>query len=372
MRFLVVSLLTLFVSGRAAYAEAKASVARDAQILDLHRRAEHAAKSGEYSELRSLTAQEANLFLASGRGADAGELNVQLGELNQVQGIFTASEVAYKKGIELLTRYAPSDDMRRVVAMDDLGWLYLTWGRALDGARLMEEARIRADKAKPTDPTLVRHLDIQAAFLMVTGKYSDAQKHWTRALAIGKAVYGPDSPKYDDVFVHYGQGSALWGDYKTAEEMFKRYLSIEGDSILTTPTARAVAIGELARVYTQERRYDDAEQSFTTAIQLVNKKPDEAPLVRSMILSYFGDYYMARQDWSAAQTQYREVLRIQQSVLGENRAVASSMISLSNALGKLHLKKEAHDLMTQAKAILASRKNVADNATVDIMSLRRE
>jgi outer membrane protein assembly factor BamD (BamD/ComL family) len=85
-----------------------------------------------------------------------------------------------------------------------------------------------------------------------------------------------------------------------------------------------------------------------------------------------GDYYMARGDWSNAQARYSEALRIQQSVLGENRAVAVSMIALSKALKKLHLKDQARNLMARAKTILSSHTDPLQQATVDVMALRRQ
>ena len=91
-----------------------------------------------------------------------------------------------------------------------------------------------------------------------------------------------------------------------------------------------------------------------------------------MILSYLGDSSMAQGDWESAQSQYRQALRIQESVLGENNVVAESMLSLAKALKKLNLKGEAKDLAGRAKAILAAGKNPFTSNTVDVMALRRQ
>jgi hypothetical protein len=68
--------------------------------------------------------------------------------------------------------------------------------------------------------------------------------------------------------------------------------------------------------------------------------------------------------------QYREALNLQQRVLGKNNAVAASMISLSKALKKLHLKDQARQLVAQAKAIAASEKTPLRDQTVDVLALR--
>jgi tetratricopeptide (TPR) repeat protein len=344
----------------------------DDAVRLLHVQAVQAVEGGQYEEARQSYVKEINLLLAKGRQAEAAGAYTELGEITQIHGSFSAAEGNYRNGRELLERYGPPNDLRLVTVLDDLGWLYVTWGRITDGSRLLDQARKKAETARSDEPTLIRHLDTQAAYLVVVGKYSEAQKAWTRALEIGSVNYGPDGPEYDNVLVHFGQGSALYGDFKVAEHMFRRYMEIEGRVSQAPSTAHAVVAGELARVYMLLHKYSEAQTWFDDATGILNNNPDEAPLVRSMVLSYLGDYYMVRGDWANAQNQYRETLKIQRDVLGENRAVASSMISLSNALKKLHLKDEARELTNRAKAIFAAQPNAVRDQTVDVMALRRE
>jgi tetratricopeptide (TPR) repeat protein len=344
--------------------------ANSSEVHDVQARPPRVAN---FDEARQLYLQKANLLLANGKQAEAGANYIELGEITQVHGLLPAAEAIYKKGIGLLKRSEQPNDPRLVIALDDLGWLYITWGRVLDGARLLDQARSKADLVQPDDPRLIRHLDTQAAYLLVEGKYSEAEKSWTQALDIGKMNYGPDSPEYDSILVHYGQGSEIMGDYKNAEQLFQRYLAIEDRQPPAEPSARAVAAGELARIYTELHKYSQAQSWFNTATSIMNLDPDHAPLARSIILSYLGDYYMAQGEWFKAQAPYRDALSIQQKVLGDNRAVAASMMSLSNALKKLHLKDEAKDLVKRAQAILSvqQKQNPLADETVDVMALRR-
>ena len=362
-----ITAITFFLFASAAIAQNGIDSGRDLQI-----RAARAAELGNYDEARKIYAQELSLLLANGRHAEAGDIYLRLGEINQINGTFPAAEATYKKGLDLLKSSLQPNDLRLVMALDDLGWLYVTWGKFNDGSHLLDQARTRADSADPNDPRLIRHLDTHAAYLMVAGRYSEAQKDWTRALEVGNKNYGPDSPKYDTILVHYGQGSVLRGDYRVAEQMFKRYLAIENYDQSETTTAHAVAAGELARVYTQLHRYPEAQNWFETSTRILNQQPEQAPLIRSMILSYWGDFYMTQGDWSNAQAQYREALGIQEKVLGENRAVASAMISLSSALKKLHFKDEARSLIARAKAIFSAQRNPLEQATVDVLALRHQ
>ncbi len=346
---LIFIVVALSVSGLRAYAETSGDLARNYDM-----KAVRAADLGRYYEARKLYLQELDLLLAKGKRVEAGAVYTQLGEISQIHGAFPTAETSLKKGLELLRHYAQPNDWRMVVTLDDLGWLYITWGKFMEGARLMNLARTQAEAAQPEDPRLIRHFDSQAAYLVVAGRYSEAQKDWNRALEIGKSNYGPDGREYDNILVHFGQANALNGNYDAAAQMFRRYLAIE-DRLSDVPiTSRAVAAAELAHVYVLQHKYPQAQCWFDDALGILKKNPEDAPLMRSMVLSYLGDHYMAQQDWSNAQLQYRQALTMQQNVLGENHAVAASMILLSKALRKLHSKDEAKQLAGCRKRLLGT------------------
>ncbi len=307
-----------------------------------------------------------------GRQADAGAAYIDLAQIEQMRGAFPAAEMNYKKAIDLLKRSAQPNDLRLVMALDDLGWLYVSWGKLMDGSRLMDEARMKADGARPDDARLIRHLDTQAAYLMVRGRYSEAQTNWNRALEIGRLRYGSDASRYDDVLLHSGQASALYGDYDAAVQAFRQYLEIEGRGSNRPNASSAVAAGELGHVYVQQHKLSEARPLFDQALGIFNQSLGQAPLAHSMVLCYLGDFYMAQQDWRDAAAAYRQALTMQQRVLGDTQAVVASMISLSKALKKLHAKDEAKNWLEHAKAILAAERNSFQEHTVDVLALRQQ
>ena len=149
---------------------------------DLQVKASREAAFGSYSEACKLYTQALKLLLARGQEAEGGAVYIKLGEINQMHGAFSLAEVNYNSGLDLLKRYAKPNDFRLVIALDDLGWLDIMWGRLMEGSRLLDQARMKAEEAPPNDPRLIGHLDTQAAYLTTTGKYSEARKLWTRAL----------------------------------------------------------------------------------------------------------------------------------------------------------------------------------------------
>jgi tetratricopeptide (TPR) repeat protein len=329
-----------------------------------------AADLGSYTDTGKSNQHTADLLLAKGRPTEAGAVYMELGEDAQVHGSFSTAEVDFKKGLDLLQRYVQPNDLRLVTAMDDLGWLYMTWGKAVEGSRLMDLAWAKANGAEPNAPLLIRHLDSHAAYQMIKGRYSEAQKDWNRAIEIGRLNFGPDGPEYDSVFLHFGQASALSGDYDVAAQMLRLYLEIEDRVSSTWSTTQAIAAAELGHVYVHLHKLPEARPWFEKAAGVFQNVPDDSPLVRSLVLSYLGDYYMAQQDWNNAQLQYRQALNLQRSVLGENQAVAASMIALSRALTKLHRKDEAKNLVARAKAIIAAKSDPLEGQTVDVLALR--
>jgi len=152
MIFTVFFLLALSVSGGLAYAESGMDLVRHLQTK-----------------------------ITEGKQVDAAVVYAKLGELTQIHGAFPAAETNSKKSIDLFNRYAPPNDLHLVTALDDLGWLYITWGKYVDGSRIMDLARTKAEGAQPNDPSLIRHLDCQAAYQVVAGKVLRAQKNWNGA-----------------------------------------------------------------------------------------------------------------------------------------------------------------------------------------------
>ena len=338
---------------------------------ELNNRATRAANLGDFRMARALYLRELALLAATNDLGESGPVYSALGEIEQVAGRFPSAESSYQRSIALSKQYLKPHDIRLATALDDLGWLYVTWGRFQAGSRLMDEASELAEGAPGSDPELIRHLDAQAAYRVVQGKYSEAEKDWDRALRIGKAIYGPHAHQYASILIHYGQALDLFSDYARAVEFFRDYLSIEQHSRTDPGSSLAVAAGELAHAYTQLRKFQDAQIWFRYSLGIFKQDRDQAPLAYSMVLSYLGDYYMAKADWNQAAEQYREELEIQRGVLGENHAVASTMMSLSGALRKLHQKHESKQLEENAKAILAAERRPSQQ-TIDVLALRRQ
>jgi tetratricopeptide (TPR) repeat protein len=339
---------------------------------DLHNLAVLSSEIGLDDAARMYYEWELGILQRHGRIVDAGVVYTALAELSQTSGHFSKAEAEYKRAIATFDHSSYPSDLHVVAALDELGWLYITWGRLEDGSRLLDEARAKAEHSPLSSPSAIRHLDTQAAYRVILGEYTQAQRLWKQALTIGASYYGPQAHEYDNVLMHFGQASVRIGDYKTAEDMLQRYIANEGPASSPMNTTRAMVTSELAHLYTTQHRYPAARSLFEKAVAMMQDAPEKAPLSRSMVFSYFGDYLMAQCDWQAAEQRYRQALTLQQGVLGDTRAVASSMERLSKALRKLHRKNEAEELIAEARRIWVAQPDLPySRNTVDVQAFRQ-
>ncbi len=351
------------------------NVPADRLADDLHSMGLLYSDAGRYEDAEKTFQRELDLLAASDRQSASGRVYLALGGVLQLEGAFSAAENSYKNAIDVFERYAGPKDPQTAAALNGLGWLYTLWGKMDQADQLLQKARNLAEKSMaPDDPGLIRFLDTNASFLTMTGKYSEAEKLWKRAVDIGESAYIGQEGKFDEVFLHLGQLYGILRDYGSAENMFQRFLAVDKQMVRTDASVRAVVTAELARIYTDQHKFADAESLFNKSMALLQSERDKVPLSYSLVQSYLGDYYMERSRWRDAEEQYRSALKLRTAMLGQNATdVATSMFSLSKALGKLHRKKEAEQYLAQALSIVASQKNgFSPDATVDIRAFREK
>ena len=338
---------------------------------DLHSIASISAALGRYEDAEKFYRRELDVLERRGENVEAGLTYTSLAEVLQIEGSFGDAEASYNKAVALLNQYAGPGDLRTARALNAMGWLYTLWGKVDKARQILQKALVAATRALPEDsPKWIRFLDVQASFLTTTGKYSEAEKLWRKALQIGKKAYAGDGLQYEEVFLHLGQAYATAGDERSAEEMFRSFLAIQ-KPIGTPGVTEAVVRAELGKTYTNLQNLKQAEPLLLESVRMIEATPGKVPLAHALILSYLGDYYMARGQWSDAEVQYRKALKMREDMLSESSPdVAASMVSLSKALRKLHRRPEAEQLLERASCIMVLQKNpVYTGGVVDVRAL---
>jgi tetratricopeptide (TPR) repeat protein len=339
---------------------------------DLHNMAVLSSDAGLEDDAETYYEAELKALQRHGQGAEAGAVYVDLGEQEQLAGRFSKAEAEYTRALAAFQGSTHAADSRKVTALDDLGWLYITWGRLNDGARLLDRAQAQAEQdTRISPPILIRHLDTQAAYRLLLGQYTEAERLWQRALKIGNDYYGSQAHEYDNLLVHFGQACVRMGDYGAAQEMFERYLRIESRSSRLPREQNAIVLGELAHLFTIQHKYSEAEPLLKQSLAMIQQLTGKAPLSRSLLFTYYGDYFMAQNKFDDAAQDYEQALGLQRQVLGDTRVAASSMELLSKALRKMRRKREAKEWMAEARKIQTRQPDLlAAQDIVDVRSLR--
>ncbi|HTS50037.1 MAG TPA: tetratricopeptide repeat protein [Bryobacteraceae bacterium] len=301
------------------------------------------------------------------------ELRVSMGSLFALQGSFSDAEANLKSAIATFTKYAGPNDLRTAKAWNGLGWLYTARGSMQSADEALRKADSIAYSAVPSGSVdRIPFLDYRAEWLMQVGKYTDAERLWREAAAIGAQRLGKESPSYDVVWLHMGHLYTSIGEYKEAQDALERFLSIEAKVMPRGSLAQGVALGELGNTYAHLKDHSEqAEPTLLRSMDMLRTIPGNVPLANALVGSYLGDYYMSQRRWSDAANQYQLVLETRQELIPNTALVANSMGSLAKALEKLNRKHEAKRYKKQAQAILSQQYNpLYSGNTVDVKSFR--
>lgn len=202
-------------------------VSADQRAQDLQSLGVLYSEAGRYADAEKHFQLEVDVLEGGGNQSAIGRAYMSMAGVRQLEGAFAGAETSYKKAIDAFD-LAGLNDKEEALALNGLGWLYTLWGKTGEADRFLQKAWNAAKKTlAPDDPSLIRFLDSQASYLTMVGKYSEAEKLWTRALQIGDKAYVGEESRFGEVFLHLGQLYAVLQDYESAEKMFRRFLALD-------------------------------------------------------------------------------------------------------------------------------------------------
>jgi tetratricopeptide (TPR) repeat protein len=157
-------------------------------------------------------------------------------------------------------------------------------GRELESAgqfakaeALFGEAYKRVQKAPSQAMVTVVILDCLASTAADQGRYADAERFLSQALAIAERTAGPNSNPTGKILWHLASIYADCGRLDSAGPLLKRYESIVMQEAANDPGTAAMELGNLGRVYLLKLDAKRALALFEQAVGLAEKqasKPD--------------------------------------------------------------------------------------------------
>jgi serine/threonine protein kinase len=140
-------------------------------------------------------------------------------------------------------------------------------GNLDEAERLFREAHgIRLEVLGEEHPETVGYASNVAAMLARKGEYEAAESTYRRILEQLEQVYGPEHENVARMWNNLGSLSARQCRLDEAEGRFRRALAL-WDAALGPEHINTTAMGSLARIYAEWRRWSDAEHYFRRSIR---------------------------------------------------------------------------------------------------------
>jgi tetratricopeptide (TPR) repeat protein len=248
--------------------------------------------------------------------------------------------------------------------LSNLAALMSVSGRLPEAERLAERAiKVLEKFHQPSDPVLLRPLQILAAVRLELGKTAKARE------ALGKMQSIRISGPVDTALVHGIAATLLHIEGRKAEAE-KEYLTTfrawdeagRGDSA----DAAAILCG-LASLYMEEQRLDEARRTLDKVSGIYTRAKDVAPMDRIKLLGLRGVLHSLLDEWGLAGDDLRDALSMADREPSVDPLVLRSILNnYSRALRKSHRGRDARSIEARAAALPPDRTTAA---VVDLTDL---
>ncbi len=276
-------------------------------------------------------ASRETVSLHGDRSADAAATYLQVADFQDSYGRYAAADSLRRDALSIYERELPAGDPRLADALEGVGRDLETAGHPADAVPVLRRAveiRERAYGSKNADTAQAWHY--LAAALSDAGDPS-AEEAFRRATEAWEAVYGPVHPNLAGTLNNWALYEHQHGDVAQAERLYRRSLAIT-DSLFG-PTGGANTRNNLAKLYLDQRRVDEAEPLLRQALAEHVKAFGDTTVQTGADHVNLGHLYRYQDRFAAAEREYRTGLRIFAALLGPAHP---NLAVVRTYLGRLH------------------------------------
>ena len=213
----------------------------------------------------------------------------------------------------------------------NLAELYRNSGRYTETEPLYKRALAIQEKALgPDHPDVAQTLNKLALLYDNEGRYADAEPLYKRALTIVEKAFGPDHPNVATTLANLAELYRNSGRYTEAEPLYKRALAIQEKALGPDHPDVAQTLNNLALLYDNEGRYTEAEPLYKRVLTIAEKAfgPDQPNVATA--LNNLAALYVALARYADAESLYKRALAIVEKVPGpDHRDVARELDNLA-------------------------------------------
>jgi tetratricopeptide (TPR) repeat protein len=242
-------------------------------------------------------------------------------------------------------------------------------GRLADAERLAERSVLLLEKThSPTDPTLLRPLQILGAVRFEQGKTARAREAFKRMQAI--RIQRPE----DSALVHATAATLLEAEGRRIEAEAEYLASIRAweDAGRSESADVGAVLNGLGSLYIHERRLTEARQALDRAFAIFSRAQDAVPMDRIKLLGVRGVLQARLGDWQAAEQDLHDGLSMaDREPWVDPLALRFLLTNYAVVLRKNHHGREARSIEARAAAIQIDRSTAAFVDITDDLGPRR-
>ena len=282
------------------------------------------------------------------------DLALARGAVAQNRSELANAEEDLKAGLAILTRLHGANDPRRAAPLRALGSVLLAGdSRTDEAARYFAEAlALQRAVYGPEHPEVAVSIAATAGVAYMTSKYDDAIAIYGQALAMLERTVGVKDHRYANVL---DQLASTWewnGDAKQAIALHGKAVAIDREVLPAGHPQTLRAIRNYASARELEQRYDEAhaqleevlghlEQSVPVAHRLRGETLNQLAILRLNVGDHSGAYDLAMRAYAT----YRDAL-------GARYRPYAELLTAGQALMALRRQTEAADVLEEAVASL--------------------
>ncbi|MEH6698559.1 MAG: tetratricopeptide repeat protein [Brevundimonas sp.] len=309
-----------------------------------------ARDAGDMAVAEAAFVEAAAAFAQTGRVEEASAAWVEVARLRLATGRSEEADQALATAVAVIEAARGPSDPALVKPLQIQGRLFYIQGRY--EAALVNIARARALLADRTDTATVAELLFEEGrALDALGRFAEAESAARVGLGLRLDLLGPDDPLTADTMNQLANALMAQGRFAEAEPVFRRALGIYEVAYGRDSDTVALVLSNLGNVLRRTGRMDQAEAAYARAVGIAEGVGD--PFLTAQLLNNYGWYlHLADRDVEA-QPVFERVLALALEVAGpEHPFTGIARANLAITLSGQGRHAEALPLFAEALAVL--------------------
>lgn len=235
--------------------------------------------------------------------------------LAKKEGNFSAAEKYYRESVEEAKSRFGIKHEKTALSLHGLGWVYIEVGRYPESEKLLIEAQGVAQSAKSKQLVAIIERRLGEVYAEM-GRYNESEQHLRRALTLETAI-AKDSE---------GVGYALLDlatflsdrekKLREARRLINRAIKIFS-RLPELKNPKALLLNTLAEIDTNEKRYIPAEKGFKEALRHLDTIKPVDQVTQATIWNNMAVMYTELRRYEEAERLYRQCLDLREKLYGK-------------------------------------------------------